>query len=510
MQCCISGQTPTDPVVSRKSGYLFEKSLVQKSIFETGTCPVSGEPLSLDDLMPVQANKAVRPRNLTTASIPGMLATFQNEWDEVMLEVFTLKQHLDSTRRELSQAMYQHDAACRVIARLMKERDEARAMLTSGQGHMQSAVAHSSGGNGSSNMDVATTEEAHHDTLNVHKDVSWAPNLASISEKSLVLQDARKQRPKKIPESTRSKDSFTTVSNSVTASPHKASPAGVTCVAVQGTTILSGGADKDLHLVSSSSGKSVAKIADAHTKKVSCVAFYGDNMLLSGSGDKTVKLWKPTKSGYSQAAVFEHAAAVTALCPHPWSPLACSFSSDGSFSCLDMERQVASLRISEKSSSEYGYLCGAVHPDAIMLGGGTDRGALKVWDIRQASVAVNLTDHSEKGLTAVDFSNNGYYVCTGDASGELRLWDLRKLKCLHSQTVSTSEISSIAFDDYGMYAAVGGCGDGSAVQLWQVKDWEMMANLENMHKKAVTGVAWGSNAAFVVSSSLDRCVKVYA
>lgn len=41
-----------------------------------------------------------------------------------MIEVGALKTALHSTRKELAQALYQHDAACRVICRLMKEKEE--------------------------------------------------------------------------------------------------------------------------------------------------------------------------------------------------------------------------------------------------------------------------------------------------------------------------------------------------------------------------------------------------
>lgn len=111
-------------------GNVFEKRLIETYISENGKDPVTGEELTIQDLVDLKAARVVRPRPPTLTSIPSLLTVFQNEWDALALETYTLRQQLAQTRQELSTALYQHDAAVRVIARLTRERDEARDALS--------------------------------------------------------------------------------------------------------------------------------------------------------------------------------------------------------------------------------------------------------------------------------------------------------------------------------------------------------------------------------------------
>jgi Prp19/Pso4-like len=111
-------------------GTVYEKRLIESYISENGTDPVTGEDLTVEDLIDLRTSRIIRPRPPTLTSIPSLLGVFQEEWDALALETYTVKQNLAQTRQELSTALYQHDAAVRVIARLTRERDEAREALS--------------------------------------------------------------------------------------------------------------------------------------------------------------------------------------------------------------------------------------------------------------------------------------------------------------------------------------------------------------------------------------------
>lgn len=74
----------------------------------------------------LSAPETAAPRPPTHTSIPALLTLLQNEYDALVLAIYNLEQKYNATRQELSYSLYAQDAASRVIARLIRERDAAR------------------------------------------------------------------------------------------------------------------------------------------------------------------------------------------------------------------------------------------------------------------------------------------------------------------------------------------------------------------------------------------------
>lgn len=508
MLCAISGEVALEPVFSKTTGHVYEKRLIEKKL-EDGTCPMTGNPMSESDLVPVQVNKAVKPRQLSTNSIPGLLTSMQNEWDELMLETFTLKQHLDRTRQELSQALYQHDASCRVIARLMRERDEARAELLQLQqsGIVPIAVSLKAAQSEASSAPMDVTSE----------DLSalWDTALAAIESKQKELMGTRKGR--KAPETLRLKESFSNMAESKSFTPHKSDKPGVTCIAVkpdaEGSLLLSGGVDKDVVLTDRTSGRMLSKFV-GHSKKVNAVSFHPDpsnSLCFSASADKTVKVWGADSQ--ARLSLDCHTSEVTCLSMHPSGSYAASSCSDGSWYFLDLSAGACLKRSGGEDKMEgSSYKSCQFHPDGVLLATGSKAGEILIWDSRTQESAANFSEHTG-AVGGLCFSENGYLLASACDDGSAKIWDLRKQSCLKTLEFPGSKdpITSVKFDLSGSYLALTG-GEGSKeMQIKIVKGYtDLLQPGQLSHSKAITGVAWGRDASFLVSCSMDRTIKVFA
>lgn len=185
--CSLSNEVPDEPVLSPVSGNIFERRLIVKYIKDNSVDPINGKDLSEDMLIEVKVPSIVKPKPPSATSIPAILKTLQDEWDAVMLHSFTLRQQLQTARTELSHALYQHDAACRVIARLTKELTGVRETLSTLK---PKAIA---GGYG---------EVAYQETANAAaEDAGISAEVTDkLDNKAAVLTADRKKRGKSVPE----------------------------------------------------------------------------------------------------------------------------------------------------------------------------------------------------------------------------------------------------------------------------------------------------------------------
>jgi len=501
--CSISGEVPETPVVSPVSNHVFEKRLIEKFITENGTDPISGDSLSEGDLIEINTTSLTKPRPPSATSIPAILKALQDEWDAVMLHSFTLRQQLQAARQELSHALYQHDAACRVIARLTKEATAAREALATLK--PQAGVSHSAN---TSNIPAGTTKIDDMEIVEPAEIGMSEEVLQKLQDKATVLTSERRKRGKKPPEDLTSIDDIKSFKQ-VASHPglHSASVPGILALDLQyndTSKAITGGADKNA-VVFNKDNEQVVATLKGHTKKVTSVIYHPyEEIGITGSADSTVRVWSIPNSSCAYT-IKAHEGAVTGLSLHATGDYVLSSSSDQHWAFSDIQTGKVLIKSISDPNASHGLTCAQFHPDGLIFGTGTTDSAIKIWDLKERKLVASFPGHSGP-ITAIDFSENGYYLATSADDSVVKLWDLRKLKNFKTIPLDENEeIKSLSFDKSGNYLAVA----GSNIQVYVVKQWDLLRTITD-HSGLVTSVKFGKNANFLASSSLDRTLKYFS
>jgi pre-mRNA-processing factor 19 len=291
------------------TGNIFERRLIEAYISENGTDPVTGEPLTLDDLLDLQAARVVKPRPPQLTSIPALLSTFQNEWDALVLESFQLKQQLAETRQELSTALYYNDSAQRVIARLQRERDEARDALA------RVTVTGHTNGVDSDAMQV--------DGQSLPEDV-----VRKIDETQARLQGTRRKRP--VPEDWATGEQVATYDVKKTADT-QFTGAKKLAVDETGDFFLCGDSDGDIGVYDLKQGAFTTR-SNIGAGGVTGGAWANDKAIVSTASGAVVV----TLGGNVVHKFHQHAGAAAAVAVHPCGELAASVGEDKSYVLYDL------------------------------------------------------------------------------------------------------------------------------------------------------------------------------
>ncbi|KAK5720467.1 hypothetical protein LTR17_014943 [Elasticomyces elasticus] len=477
--CAISGEAPEQPVASRKSGNVFERRLIEAYISENGTDPVNGEELSVEDLIDLKQSRLVKPRPPTLTSIPALLSTFQNEWDALVLESFQLKQQLAETRQELSTALYYNDSAQRVIARLQKERDEARDAL--------SRVSVTAVTNGASHTNG--------DAMQVDGQELPDEIIAKIESTQEKLMATRRKRP--VPEEWATGDAIASY-DVKTAADTQFTGSKSLAVDETGDFFLCGDSDGAVGVYDLKQGAFTTR-SNLGAGAVLHGAWARDRPVVATASGAVVV----TQEGTVQAKFQQHAGAVNAVAVHPSGDILASAGIDKSYVLYDLQQG----KVLTQVFSDYELTTIAFHPDGHLLAAGTSEGSTLLYDVKTSQLAHTFAASAAGFVNGLSFSENGTWLASSNqGQSTITVFDLRKLNVLKTLDVGTA-VTGVSWDYTGQFLAA--CGPGGVVVSQYSKSAKAWS--EPLRKAiSAADVKWGSKANSLVVLTGEGAVNVFS
>ncbi|EGV64832.1 Prp19-domain-containing protein [Yamadazyma tenuis] len=407
MFCALSGEVAKEPVLSPRSGKIFDRKLITTYVSTNNKDPITDEPLGVEELIAinVEDRTVVPPKPPSFNSIPSLLTTFQNEFDSMALEIFSLRKSLHKARQELSSALYNYDAAVKVAANAIKERDDVKTALqelTLSIGN--DAMGEEDHENGSNGLDVAVPvqeiEAARQELFQQHK--TQKVSLPAADDVSIIFEGDV---------SIKKYNAFFFDER------------------VQKLLVSSGKETTTLDLVTKTNTVATQKGVVQH---VSYIEFEG----------LVVPVFASKKQIKFEGITIKFRDEIVDIQPHPKLKNIYAVVCTKSWSLNVGDKKCLFVQL----DNEYTATTGSFHVDGALMAIGTTSGTVLVYGVADGSVASTL-EIKYPTVDKVQFGLNGYwlFVSSSDKSAHsLQVFDLRNHSVVH--TIDFEELNDFAID----------------------------------------------------------------
>ncbi len=240
----------------------------------------------------------------------------------------------------------------------------------------------------------------------------------------------------------------------------------------------------------------------AHTRWVHSIAFSPDGeLLVSGSGDNTIKLWE-ISSAREISVHAAHANSVLSVAFSPDGRTLASGSGDKTIKLWEMPSGSQLFTLVGHTNKVYSV---AFSPDGRFLASGSWDNSIKVWEVFSGREIRALTGHAQ-WVRSVAFSPDGRTLAAGSDDKTITLWEVSNGRKLRTLTGHTSWVLSVAFSSDGRTLA-SGSSDNTA-RLWKISSGREIRAL-NGHTQRLASVAFSPNGFALASGSLDNTIKLW-